>query len=59
MMMIKDGWQSYAPDWNSLSWYREESLWKKIIDNTDVLWRVLLDETIQETREYLMSHCKN
>lgn len=54
-IMIKDGWQKYSPDWNSLTWERQKFLWKEIVHNTDALWRVFLDETIQEIREYLMS----
>jgi hypothetical protein len=53
-MMIKDGWQHFGVDLNSLIWNRQIFLWKDIIENPNLLWKSFFDETIQDIREYLI-----
>ncbi|MGF1934862.1 MAG: hypothetical protein RM347_010730 [Nostoc sp. ChiQUE02] len=53
-IMVKDGWQHFTVDWDSLNWNRQKFLWKDLIENPNILWEKFLNETIQEIREYLV-----
>ncbi|MBD2569264.1 caspase family protein [Anabaena lutea] len=53
-IMIKSGWQQFAVDWDSLRWNKKKFRWKDIIENPNLLWKDVLDESIEELKQYLI-----
>jgi len=53
--MVKNGWRSFAVDWDSIKWSRQVFSWKDFIDSKTDFWNELLEEIIQAIKSYLVS----